>query len=339
MDILRDFLPSKVKRINSTLYSKALLWKSKVPAAFSMKIFHCKKCYRYQPKVQVGLKTLAVIHQEEKLPYKVLHSYTIAPSEPACGKPLPSLPLPPPPPPLPPPPLPPSMWLSCSYAFRCTMIGDVLGAESGDYMTFEGKPEAEAQEEEEEAKHSSLIRIQLSKGKEKIEEEKKRELQFPPPITLIRTHTGEMPWVFKRECRDEGRLVITTEKAKKKRREYVEALRANGNVTMKLVTEDEEEESEYCEECGCSMNEEEEEEKRVEFEDLEFNHEEEEKMEEEGDFELEVEEEGYNSNLWDRERALCWDFGECSVGVGDSNGFLGPPGSGPTHFRPITPVM
>ncbi|MED6131378.1 hypothetical protein PIB30_008967 [Stylosanthes scabra] len=335
MDILRDFLPQKVKRINSTLYSKALLWKSKLPA-FSMKSFHCKKCCQYQPhQVQVGLKTLAVIHQQ-KQPSQVIHCYTIAPAS--------ATPLPPPPPPTPPPslPPPPSMWLSCSYAFRCTMIGDVLGSESGDYMTVEGKSEAEGQEEQEEAKSSSFIRIDLSKGKEKMEEEKKRELQFPPPITLMRTDTGRMPWVFKREHGEEGRLVITAERVK--RREYVEALRVNGKVTMKLVPEEDgdEEESEYCEECGCSVNEEEEEE-TVELEDLEFNHEEEEEMveeeEEEDGFELEVEEEGYNSNLWDKERGLCWDFGECSAGVGDSNGFMGRTCSSPAHLRPITPVM
>ncbi|QHN94107.1 hypothetical protein HN873_061252 [Arachis hypogaea] len=112
---------------------------------------------------------------------------------------------------------------------------------------------------------------------------------------------------------------------------------------MKLVPEEEEEEeeeeeSEYCEECGYSMNEEEEEE-TMELEDLEFNHEEEEEVEEEDGFEIEVEEEGYNSNLWDKERGLCWDFGECSVGVGDSNDFMGRPGSGPAHLRPITSVM
>ena len=248
------------------------------------------------------------------------------------------------------------------------MIGDVLGAESGDCMTSEVVDQVEAEEvkaEAEEEESSPLMQSKLRRGKEKSEERKKR--QFPPPITLLRTSTGRMPWAFKRECSDDGSLIIRAERVR--RHEYVEAYRENGRVTMRLVPEydNDDDETEYCEECGYPMNEEEEEEEEegVELEDLEFNEEEEEEKGGFDEFEDEEELVKEGCNVWEKEEGmLCWDLRESAicgaggggliqdsdslwtgkgagvgVGVGDANGFMGRPASASAPLRPITSVM
>ncbi|TQE09668.1 hypothetical protein C1H46_004761 [Malus baccata] len=65
--------------------------------------------------------------------------------------------------------------------------------------------------------------------------------EFPPPIPLLaRTENlpSRMPWVLKRHCTDDGRLILTEEKVR--HHEYFRAHRSNGRLTLQLIPLDDE---------------------------------------------------------------------------------------------------
>ena len=136
--------------------------------------------------------------------------------------------------------------------------------------------------------------------------------QYPPPIPLLAQSgnvPGRLPLVFKREVREDGRLIITAERFQ--RREYLEVRRENGRLVMELVPVND---AVYCEYCGQPLEE----------QDIGLNEE-------------EVASEG----------SRCFTFAGGLVrdsdiigkvhGLGGAHGYLGHPGSAP--LRPMTPVM
>ncbi|KAK7311596.1 hypothetical protein RJT34_09845 [Clitoria ternatea] len=222
------------------------------------------------------------------------------------------------------------MWSPSSPRFQSTIIGDVIGTESGDYMMSDA---VEQMEWEPRPKVRS---------KERGGRRKKRE--FPPLITLLR-RTGQMPWIFQREYGEEGRLVVAVQKVRCS--EYKEARREGGRICMRFVRaqydDDDDDERAYCEECGYSMDYD---------EDFEFNEETEsvdnakEEKEEENDFALGKEgsdncdeNEGLGEGVtYGGGAGLLHDSESfCGVGGASASVFLGRACSSP--LRPMTPVM
>ncbi|KAI4337737.1 hypothetical protein L6164_016115 [Bauhinia variegata] len=143
--------------------------------------------------------------------------------------------------------------------FWSSVMGDLIGAESGDNMSsnvdeLKGPGQVDQSEE---ADYSKRTRVRYRNAMTK---------KYPPPITLLRqtgSLPGRMPWVFKREHSD-GRLVIRAERYK--RREYLEAHRENGRLIMRLVPADD---TVYCDEYGEPITVDIDGEEETEFEDLE----------------------------------------------------------------------
>ncbi|KAJ1406804.1 The fantastic four family [Sesbania bispinosa] len=309
------YLSRKVKYITSSIYRYTLSLASKLHFPFPLKN-NPKKQYRPGNGYCYGLKNLF------PPPSRILHCYNIA----SKSKPFP----------------PPSSKPPSSPAFRTTMMGEVIGTESGDCMNCDAVEDVKGK-----AEKSPAIATSQRRGREYRSGRTKRE--FPAPITLMR-ETGRMPWIFRREYSEDGRIVIRAEREKVKRHEYVEAYRENGRLTMRLVEEDNGE-SVCCGKCGWPIPEE-------ELEDLEFNEEpeglervgEDEEEEEVGfDSEEEFGKEGSESSL-----GRCGDLRQCvsyaagelvrdsdscwkGTGIGDANDYLGRPGSAP--LRPMMPVM
>ncbi|KAF7829902.1 Protein FANTASTIC FOUR like [Senna tora] len=119
-----------------------------------------------------------------------------------------------------PPPTPPSPWWPM-YG-RCCVMGDVIGTESGDYVSMSSNVE-DLELGEGEASSSKCNR------RKRMRRSGKRE--FPPPITLLRDEGGNnMPLVFKRETSAEGRLMIRAERVK--RHQYLIPHRENGRLRL-----------------------------------------------------------------------------------------------------------
>ncbi|KAK3224323.1 hypothetical protein Dsin_011348 [Dipteronia sinensis] len=58
----------------------------------------------------------------------------------------------------------------------------------------------------------------------KMKKKKKKKIEYPPPMTSL-------PFVLKRSCTNDGRLILT----KEKHHEYMKAHRSNGRLTLELV--------------------------------------------------------------------------------------------------------
>ncbi|KAG5048830.1 hypothetical protein AAZX31_04G103800 [Glycine max] len=312
-----DTLSKYLEHITSTLYTCILLWKAKQPFPLE----NTPKRHR-TGKSQAGLKTL--VHSEEKARPRVVHRCTME-EETTESEPSP----------------PPLSWLRSpsSPAFQTTMLGDVIGTESGDCMITDV----------EELRTESEPRKTIIKRRERG-----RKREFPPPITLLR-ETGEMPWSLEREYSGDGRLIITAvpETVVKRGHEYcsiMEARREDGRLTMRFVPE---EDGDYCEECGYAIDDE---------EDLEFNQGFD-SVDDEDECGFEFEEESAKEATNESERCGKLDLRECvtydgpglgpvemlqlphsdsdpflkGTGFGDLNTCLGRPASAP--LRPMTPVM
>lgn len=297
MDMLIKYLPSKVVYITSSLFSNIVLW-----------TYSKLKSKPSKGDLQVGLKTL--IHQKQKVPPRVVHCYIMTPTASKAflvqSQPQPRLS---------------SLWSSSPYVLQPTVMGDVIGTESGDCMMSEIEDYIMESKGEREC---SRTKRNLSGPRENGA--MKRE--FPPPITLLRG-AGRMPWVLKRECSDDGRLIMTV-------------------ITL-------EDDIVYCEDCGYSIIFEEEEEE--DFSDLEFNEESEgwERVDEEekGEVGFEFEEEsmakeGANVVVMDLPKCLSFTYSGGYVQDSDSlwksriqdcDGLMmGRSGSAPL-LQPMTPVM
>jgi len=208
-----EMLSKYLSHITSMFYSLILLRKAKL--AFP------KRTPERRRTGEAGLKTL--FHSELKSPTRVVHRCT--PEEAVESEPS-----------SPAPPTISRMWGPASWAFRTTLMGDVIGTESGDCMiTYVEEWRVEPD--------SPIV---MMRCRERIE---KRKRQLPPPLTLMR-EMGEMPWAFTRECNGDGRLIITAERVSRGHDGHehcIMEVRTEGErVTMRLVPEDDD----CCELCG-----------------------------------------------------------------------------------------
>ncbi|KAL5076524.1 hypothetical protein RYX36_015508 [Vicia faba] len=199
MDILNEYLSSQAEYIASSLYSYALRAKRRR----NSNGYHCCS-YRYH-----GLQTL--IHSEAtKLPGRILHCYNMDKTRIALSQgDKTSL-----------------LWERLSKSLwssspgRSSVMGDLIGTESGDCMSYD---------------LLELLSQDQSQKKGFIFKEKKKvEKEFPPAITLLRESGGGMPWCIKKECSEDGRLVFRTERVKCYY-ENMEAQRENGRLTMRFI--------------------------------------------------------------------------------------------------------
>jgi len=203
-----EMVSKYLSHITSSFYSSILPWKAKLA-------FPSKNTPKRHRTGEAGLKTL--FHSELEPATRVVHRCTpeeAAESEPSSPPPISR------------------MWSAASRAFRTTMMGDVIGTESGDCMiTYVEELRME--------RESPMVIIRCRERSEK------RKRQLPPPLTLMR-ETGEMPWTFRRECNGDGRLTVTAEKMKRGHKHRTMEVRTEGDrVTMRLVPEDDD----YCEQC------------------------------------------------------------------------------------------
>nr|KYP69251.1 hypothetical protein KK1_008439 [Cajanus cajan] len=247
-------------------------------------------------KGQAGLKTL--LPSEQKPPPRVVHRCETV----ETAKPKPSAP--------PPQPLSP-LWPPYSAAFP-SMLGDVIGTESGDCMI------------------TDFEEVRAEPRKARCRARSKRNREFPPPLTFLR-ETGEMPWTFKREYGGDGRLTLTAERLR--RHEYcIEARREDGRLAMRLASEDGDGDGGYS----------------IDDEDFEFNQAFQfERVDEEergSGFEEELAKEASFSNLdceggppGDLRLCVTYEYDASGLPFGDRNAYLGRPASAP--LRPMTPVM
>ncbi|XP_022636024.1 uncharacterized protein LOC111241615 [Vigna radiata var. radiata] len=198
-----------LSHITSLFYSLVLPRKAKLA-------FPSKSTPERHRTGEAGLKTL--FHSELKPPTRVVHRCTTqeaAESEPSS----------------PPPPTISRMWAPASGAFRTTMMGDVIGTESGDCMITYMEELVEPE--------SPILMMRCR------EKSAKRKRQLPPPLTLM-AETREMPWAFTRECDGDGRLIVTAERVRRGREHCIMEVRTEDErVTMRLVPED----NDCCELC------------------------------------------------------------------------------------------
>lgn len=196
MDTLNEYLSSQAEYIASSLYSYALRAK------------RCRKnngYHRYH-----GLQTL--VHSEAtKLPQRILHCYNMDKTRVALSQDVKTS----------------LLWErlsnslgSSSPGLHSTVMGDLIGAESGDCMSCD------------------LLELLGQDQSEKkgfvFKEKKKVKKEFPPAITLMRDSGGAMPWCIRKECNEEGRLIFKAERVKCYY-ENMEAQRENGRLTMRLI--------------------------------------------------------------------------------------------------------
>lgn len=220
-----DTLSSKVEHITSSLYSYILLWAPKLH--FPLKNNNNQKQHRNGYCVY-GLQT--IVDSEERKPAQtILHCYNMA----AVVAPKPFSP-------------PRRQWKSLlspplSPVLQSTVMGDVIGTESGDYMISDV-----AEEEAVKTRPEGQSQSQQSRGREK---RRSTMRQFRPPITLLR-ETRTMAWTFKREYSDDGGLIIRAERWVRRHGYALEAHRENGRLAMEAHSTDY-----YCEECGWPIDE------------------------------------------------------------------------------------
>ncbi|KAB1205447.1 hypothetical protein CJ030_MR7G010612 [Morella rubra] len=122
--------------------------------------------------------------------------------------------------------------LSSSSAY--SVIGDYIGMES--CLDLEDNEEVYSLKgaggDSENESHKAHNRCR-GKRDQRLASKKK---EFPPPIPML-AQTGNLPshtpWVLKRECTSDGRLILTEEKVR--HHEYFQAHKANGRLTLQLV--------------------------------------------------------------------------------------------------------
>ena len=288
MDFFTKFSSYKEDSISSSL-SSIMLWTAKLPSLLHMS--KQSSATLTQHNLQVDLKTQ--IHSEEaKRPPisthnpNILHCDTLPRASPGPVPPSSS-----------------SLLSSSSSVFQSSVTDDVIGTESGDYMS------------------SSLGNVEgLEKMMEKSEPPTNHRRprysnammrQYPPPIPLFSQSgnvPGRVPLVFKREVGEDGRLIITVERFQ--RREYLVAHRENGRLVMDLIPAND---AVYCECCGQPLE-----------EDIEFNEE-------------QVASESSRCFMFADGLVRDSDIIGKVHGLGGVHGYLGRPGSAP--LRPVTPVM
>ncbi|KAK2442343.1 hypothetical protein QL285_013545 [Trifolium repens] len=205
-----------------------------------------------------------------------------------------------------------SLWSPDCPTILSTVMGDLIGTESGDCMSCDLVDELRGQ----------------SQRREFVFKEKKIEKKvFPPAITLLRETgggggAGGMPSCFKKEYGEDGRLVLKAKNVKHHCK-YMEVNRENGRLIIRIIHHDDN---------GWPI-------------DVERQEEEEEESDLESEFEKELVKEG-NSEMSKNKSGSCWaDLRQCaSYGNGEfirgqleGSFYLGLSGSAP--LRPITSVM
>ncbi|KEH34864.1 putative The fantastic four family protein [Medicago truncatula] len=291
MDTLNEYLSSKAEKIATSLYNYTL----RARRSCNNNGYYCYNPYH-------GLKTIVHSEEEENLHKRVLHCYKVCKTETApsqdsetCSLLWQRLSK--------------SLWSSSpgSTAIPSTVMGDLIGTESGDYMSCDLIDEL-----------LGLGQSQSQRREFKVKKKREKKV-FPAAITLLRETGGGggMSSCFKKEYGEDGRLILKVGKVKRYY-EHMEANRENGRLIVKLIHHDDDD--------GWPMDDDEEEEDEEE--------------EETGfDFEFENEREGLEN-----ESGPCWaDLRQCaSYGSGglvrDFEPFyLGRYGSAP--LLPITSVM
>jgi hypothetical protein len=200
MDILNEYLSSKVEEIASSLYNYSLRAKR------SRNGGHCCHCYH-------GLKTLVHL-EEENVHKRIIHSYNMSKTKTTTTSKDSKINS--------------SLWERLSKSLwsaspdcpttLSTVMGDLIGTESGDCMSCDLVEELRGQ-----SQRSGFI----------FKEKKIEKKVFPPAITLLR---GGMPWCFKKECGEDGRLVLKVNV--KRHCKYMEANRENGRLIMRIIHQD-----------------------------------------------------------------------------------------------------
>lgn len=236
MDTLNEYLSTKAEHLASSLYNYMLRSKRRRNSNNN----NNNGYYYYYNNRYHGLETL--IHSEEnKLPCTILHCYNISKTKtPSTSKNLiqysSRLQR-----------LSKSMWSSSpgSPAVRSTVMGDLIGTESGDCMSWDifEKVGGESESESESESQRRCCRVR-----------KREKKEYPPAITLLRENRG-MPLVFKKECGKDGRLILKTERVYYEGYS-VQAHRDNGRVIMTLIHHDhvdDDNEEEEVEESGLEF--------------------------------------------------------------------------------------
>ena len=212
MDTLNEYLSSKAEHIAISLYNYTL----RARRSCKNNGYYCYNPYH-------GLKTI-VHSEEENLHKRVLHCYNMSKTETApsqvsetCSSLWRRLSK--------------SLWSSSpgSTAIPSTVMGDLIGTESGDYLSCDLIDEL-----------LGLGQSQSQRREFKVKKKKKRENKvFPPAITLLRETGGGggMPSCFKKEYGEDGRLILKVGKVKRYY-EHMEANRENGRLIMKLIHHD-----------------------------------------------------------------------------------------------------
>lgn len=290
MDTLNEYLSSQAEYIASSLYSYAL--RAKRNRRKNNGNYRCCS-YRYH-----GLQ--ALVHSEDaKLPERILHCYNynmdktrIALSQGVKTSLLWER-------------LSKSLWSSSpgSPRLRSTVMGDVIGTESGDCMSCDLL--------------ELLGQDQSHKKGFVFKEREKVKKEFPPAITLLRESGGVMPWCIRKECDEDGRLIFKTERVKCYY-ENMEAQRENGRLTMRLIHHQDNDDDD-----GWPIEDNDEDEEKNGYD----------------EFEKELAKEFDSSETRKNESGRCWaDFRPCvSYGGGgfarDSGSFyLGQTGSAPIAY-------
>ncbi|XWS21549.1 hypothetical protein CRYUN_Cryun30bG0063700 [Craigia yunnanensis] len=141
---------------------------------------------------------------------------------------------------------------SSSYSCWSSGMDDLLGSESGVYMSTNALKMPETDQKANYYNHGKRKRGRAMTG------------EYPPPIPLLaRTGNlpGHMPWILARHYSN-GRLILKEEKAG--HQEYFEAYRENGRFILDLVPLDD---TFRCCHVVCEKNDEEE---AIELENLEY---------------------------------------------------------------------
>ncbi|KAJ9146382.1 hypothetical protein P3X46_028654 [Hevea brasiliensis] len=200
----------KAKSVASSIYG-FILWSVALPSAIQIQ-------KQYWP-ISPGLKTL--IYSPKESPQNpnhhrfIIHSYMISSSflSPSSSSTSPSSFR--------------SLTTSSSYSSCSSVLGDLIGTESGVYLDCISEEETEARMEKQQPYHRNLSK----RNQQRCEMRKK----YPPPIPLLaRTGNlpGHMPWNLTRHYSN-GRLILREERVK--HHEYFEAYREDGRLILKLV--------------------------------------------------------------------------------------------------------
>jgi len=209
MDTLNEYLSSKAEHIATSLYNYTL----RARRSCNNNGYYCYNPYH-------GLKTI-VHSEEENLHKRVLHCYKVCKTETApsqdsetCSLLWKRLSK--------------SLWSSSpgSTAIPSTVMGDLIGTESGDYMSCGLIDEL-----------LGLGQSQSQRREFKVKKKREKKV-LPPAITLLRGtgggRGGGLPSCFKKEYGEDGRLILKVGKAKRYY-EHMEANRENGRLIMKLI--------------------------------------------------------------------------------------------------------